>query len=183
MRLGYSALPSTSHGRGTSRGPSAVENMCILGVLSGPLRLSVQVAALGRPAVFMVRRRSTVRFRKGLRKGSRPPGVWVRPGWAVGGPERNHDHRDHPGLYRHEHYRAGGRCRRDMARGMDAGPAAAAAPRTNPPVSSGNQARSWAAEDLSGPAWDVPLARGRHHRQAATAHRQDSLYGRHRANF
>src|SRR5262249_57121139 len=51
--------------RGTGRGPGAGESVGIQGILSGRERLSVQAGRLGRGSVLMVRRRSTVRFRKG----------------------------------------------------------------------------------------------------------------------
>jgi len=182
VRLGYSALPSTSHGRGTSRGPSAVENMCILGVLSGPLRLSVQVGGLGRPAVFMVRRRSTVRFRKGAPQGLQAAGF----GYALAGQWAGRTQAMTTGT--------------TLAFIVTSTIVLVAVvggiwleawmpdqqQRRLGPIRQSRLATKPAAGqrmDLSGPAWDVPLARGRHHRQTATAHRQDSLYGRHRANF
>jgi hypothetical protein len=51
--------------RGTSRGPGARSFLSALGILSRPGSASVQAERLGRRAVLMVRRRSTVRFRKG----------------------------------------------------------------------------------------------------------------------
>jgi hypothetical protein len=51
--------------RGTSRGPGACSFLEALGILSRPETTSVQAERLGRRAALMVRRRSTVRFRKG----------------------------------------------------------------------------------------------------------------------
>jgi hypothetical protein len=51
--------------RGTSRGTTTVSAACNLRTASTPAALSGQAERLGRWAVLMVRRRSTVRFRKG----------------------------------------------------------------------------------------------------------------------
>ena len=66
-RGGYSALLPCQHGRGTGRGPGASEPVGIQGIVSGSEGPSVQPGRLGRGTVLMVRRRSTVRFRKGAR--------------------------------------------------------------------------------------------------------------------
>jgi hypothetical protein len=52
-------------GRGTSRGPGDGETPGIQGIVSELEGSSVQVERLGRRTMLMVRRRSTVRFRKG----------------------------------------------------------------------------------------------------------------------
>ena len=53
--------------RGTGRGPGAGETLGIQGILTERKALSVQAERLGRGTVLMVRRRSTVRFRKEAR--------------------------------------------------------------------------------------------------------------------
>jgi hypothetical protein len=68
--------------RGTSRGPGACSFLGALGILSGQVSASVQAERLGRRAVLMVSRRSTVRFRKGApgqRLDSKDPNKLVGP--------------------------------------------------------------------------------------------------------
>src|ERR1022692_2314478 len=57
--------PGGPVGRGTGRGPGAVRTGCVLCFLRLFFVQSVQLVRPGRGAVPMVRRRSTVRFRKG----------------------------------------------------------------------------------------------------------------------
>ena len=69
--------------RGTGRGSGAGETLGIQGIVSERKALSVQAERPGRQIVLMVRRRSTVRFRKGGSK-SQVKGVIVDHAWRRG---------------------------------------------------------------------------------------------------